>query len=132
MNEWFRQFAHRTSTVAGNYITFISAVAIILLWAASGPALGFSETWQLTINTGTTIITFLMVFLIQNTQNRDALAMHLKLDEIIRAIDTADNAIISAEDDTDAELKELKRAYDALCEEHASLKARLAPRERGT
>ncbi len=77
------------------------------------------------INTGTTIITFLMVFLIQNTQTRDTLAMHLKLDEIIRALDQADNAIISAEDETDEELAALKQQYDALCDAHESLKSRL-------
>ena len=89
MGKWFNQFAHRASTFAGHYVAFLAAVAIIIVWAVSGPFFGFSETWQLVINTGTTIVTFLMVFLIQNTQNRDALAMHLKLDELISAIEGA-------------------------------------------
>ena len=127
MGKWFNQFAHRASTFAGHYVTFLAAVAIILVWAVSGPFFGFSETWQLVINTGTTIVTFLMVFLIQNTQNRDALAMHLKLDELIRSIEEADNAIISAEDETDQELARLKQKYEALCDEHEELKARLTP-----
>jgi low affinity Fe/Cu permease len=127
MGKWFNQFAHRASTFAGHYITFLAAVALILVWAVSGPIFGFSETWQLVINTGTTIVTFLMVFLIQNTQNRDALAVHLKLDELISAIEEADNAIINAEDETDEELAVLKQKYDALCTEHEELKARLTP-----
>ena len=127
MGQWFNQFAHRASTIAGHYITFLAAVALILVWAVSGPIFGFSETWQLVINTSTTIITFLMVFLIQNTQNRDAMAMHLKLDELIRSIENADNAIISAEDETDEELAVLKQKYDALCNEHEELKAQLTP-----
>jgi low affinity Fe/Cu permease len=98
----------------------------------TGPFFDFSETWQLVINTGTTIVTFFMVFLIQNTQNRDALAMQLRLDELIRATETADNAIIRAEDETDEELAELKQKYEALCDEHEELKARLEqPPENG-
>jgi len=127
MGKWFNQFAHRASTFAGHYVAFLAAVAVIVVWAVSGPIFGFSETWQLVINTGTTIVTFLMVFLIQNTQNRDALAMHLKLDELISSIEEADNAIISAEDETDEELAVLKQKYDALCDEHEELKARLTP-----
>src|SRR3954451_21778828 len=127
MGKWFNQFAHRASTIAGHYVTFLAAVALIIVWAVSGPVFGFSETWQLVINTGTTIITFLMVFLIQNTQNRDAMAMHLKLDELIRSIEEADNDIINAEDETDEELAVLKQKYDALCTEHQELKARLPP-----
>src|SRR5215211_1920129 len=73
MGRWFNRFAHRTSTFAGHYVAFLAALAIIVVWAVTGPFFGFSETWQLVINTGTTIVTFLMVFLIQNTQNRDAL-----------------------------------------------------------
>ena len=125
MGQRFTQFAQQASTMAGHYLTFLVALALIVGWAVSGPFFGFSETWQLVINTGTTIITFLMVFLIQNTQNRDALATHLKLDEIIRAIDNADNALISAEDETDEQLAVLKRQYDALCKEHQQLKDQL-------
>src|SRR3954447_3261784 len=127
MGKWFNQFAHRASTFTGHYVAFLAAVAIIVVWAVSGPFFGFSETWQLVINTGTTIVTFLMVFLIQNTQNRDAMAMHLKLDELISSIEEADNAIINAEDDTDEELAVLKQKYEALCSEHEELKARLTP-----
>src|SRR5215210_7773773 len=130
MGQWFNQFAHRASTFAGHYVAFLTAVGITVVWAVSGPFFGFSETWQLVINTGTTIVTFLMVFLIQNTQNRDAMAMHLKLDELIRAMETADNAMIRAEDETDEELAQLKQKYDALCDEHEELKSRLtAPAE---
>src|SRR5919112_76605 len=125
MGQWFNRFAHRASTFAGHYVAFLAAVAIIIVWAVSGPFFGFSETWQLVINTGTTIITFLMVFLIQNTQNRDAMAMHLKLDELIRSIEEADNAMIRAEDETDEELAVLKQKYEALCDEHEELKARI-------
>jgi low affinity Fe/Cu permease len=121
MGQWFNQFAHRASTFAGHYVAFLAALAIIVVWAVTGPVFGFSETWQLVINTGTTIVTFLMVFLIQNTQNRDALAMHLKLDELIRSIETADNAIIRAEDETDEELAQLKLRYEALIDAHEAL-----------
>src|SRR5215203_3687668 len=133
MGRWFAHFATRASAFAGHYITFLAAVAVILVWAVSGPFFGFSETSQLVINTGTTIVTFLMVFLIQNTQTRDAMAMQLKLDELIRATETADNVIIRAEDETDDELAELKRQYEALCDAHEELKAQLdPPPENGT
>ena len=125
MGRWFANFATRASTFAGHYVTFLAAVAIILVWAVTGPLFGFSETWQLVINTGTTIVTFLMVFLIQNTQNRDALAMHLKLDELIHSIETADDKIIRAEDETDEELEVLKQKYEALSQEHHALRSRL-------
>jgi low affinity Fe/Cu permease len=127
MGQRFAYFANRASTLAGHYITFLAALALIIGWAITGPLFGFSETWQLIINTSTTVLTFLMVFLIQNTQNRDARAVHLKLDEIIRSIEAADNAIIRAEDETDEELADLKRRYEALIDEHEVLKARLAP-----
>jgi low affinity Fe/Cu permease len=125
MGEKFAHFANRASSLAGHYITFLAAFALIIVWAISGPIFGFSETWQLVINTGTTIITFLMVFLIQNTQNRDAKAMHLKLDELIRSIDAADNEIIVAEDNTDEELVKLKAMYEHLSQEHAALQAQV-------
>ena len=121
MGRWFANFANRASTFAGHYITFLAAMAVILVWAVSGPLFGFSETWQLVINTGTTIVTFLMVFLIQNTQNRDALAMHLKLDEIIRAVEAADDTLIRAEDETVEELEALKQKYEALSRQHDAL-----------
>lgn len=125
MAERFARIAHRASTIAGHYITFIAALAILIVWAVAGPVFGFSDTWQLAINTGTTIVTFLMVFLIQNTQNRDALAMHLKLDELIKSIEAADNEIIRAEDETDEELAELKHKYEALLEEHTELRSQM-------
>jgi low affinity Fe/Cu permease len=122
----FARVAGRISALTGHYLTFLVALGLIVLWAVSGPLFSFSETWQLVINTGTTIVTFLMVFLIQNTQNRDALAMHLKLDELIRAIEAADNDLIRAEDETDTELATLKAKYEALCADHAALQARAA------
>ena len=125
MGEKFSKFAHQASTLAGHYVTFMTALLLIIAWGVSGPIFDFSDTWQLVINTTTTIITFLMVFLIQNTQNRDALAMHLKLDELIHSIETADDRIIRAEDETDEELADLKRKYEGLLVEHTALKTRL-------
>jgi low affinity Fe/Cu permease len=97
-------------------MTFIVAVVIILLWAITGPIFHFSDTWQLVINTGTTIITFLMVFLIQNTQNRDTEALQIKLDEIIRAIEGAHNALLDLEELDDEELEEIRSDYLKLAE----------------
>jgi low affinity Fe/Cu permease len=125
LGEKFSKFAHQASTLAGHYVTFMTALLLIVIWGVSGPIFDFSDTWQLVINTTTTIITFLMVFLIQNTQNRDALAMHLKLDELIHSIETADDRIIRAEDETDEELADLKRKYEGLLVEHTALKTRL-------
>jgi low affinity Fe/Cu permease len=116
MAQRFAAISNRIATATGNYKTFIAMTLIVVLWALSGPIFGFSTTWQLVINTGTTIVTFLMVFLIQNTQNRDALAVHLKLDEIISAISAADNALMRAEDDTEDELAGLKEKYQKLAE----------------
>ena len=121
MGRWFADFANRASTFAGHYVTFLAAVGVILVWAVSGPFFGFSETLQLVINTGTTIVTFLMVFLIQNTQNRDALAVHLKLDELIHAMEAADDTLIRAEDETIEELEALKLKYEALSRKHEAL-----------
>lgn len=95
--ESFTRLANWTAHVAGRPLSFLVAVIIILIWAATGPALNYSDTWQLVINTGTTIVTFLMVFLIQNTQNRDALAVQVKLDELVRALADADNQIAGIE-----------------------------------
>jgi low affinity Fe/Cu permease len=125
MAEWFNRFAHRAATLAGHHLTFFAALAVIVGWGLTGPYFGFSETWQLIINTGTTIVTFLMVFLIQNTQNRDALAMQLKLDEIIRAIEGADNAFIRAEEETTEDLEDLRLRYERLYAAHTKLKAKL-------
>src|SRR5262245_31729 len=111
MNEFFRKFAHKMSEIVGSPWAFIAAAAIIVGWAASGPIFSFSDSWQLYINTFTTLITFLMVFLIQNTQNRDATAMHLKLDELIRAIREARNELVDLEDLSDEELRQLQEQF---------------------
>jgi low affinity Fe/Cu permease len=121
MQELFRKFANKTSDVVGSPWAFIAAVALIALWGVSGPLFGFSDTWQLVINTGTTIITFLMVFLIQNTQNRDAKAIHLKLDELIRSSSKARNSLVDLEDLSDEELQRLQREFKRLRESHAEL-----------
>lgn len=101
MSKWFNHFAGKVSHLVGTWQAFVLAVAVILGWSASGPLLHFSEIWQLTINTGTTIITFLMVFVIQRTQNVNEAALHKKIDELIRAIDQADNRLIGIEESED-------------------------------
>ena len=105
----FTKFAKWTSSASGKPVTFMSAVLIIIIWAFSGPIFGFSDTWQLVINTGTTIITFLMVFLIQNTQNRDTMAMQLKLDEIIFSLTEARDEMIALDDLDEKELEERRQ-----------------------
>ena len=121
MNEAFRKFANKTSDAMGSPWAFIAAVLLILAWAISGPMFGFSEVWQLVINTGTTIITFLMVFLIQNTQNRDAKAMHLKLDELLRGVEGARTGMVDLEDLSDEELKKLQNEFQRLREREPDL-----------
>jgi low affinity Fe/Cu permease len=116
MNEFFRKFSSATSEIVGSSWSFIAAVLIIVVWATSGPAFGYSDTWQLVINTGTTIVTFLMVFLIQNTQNRDARAIHLKLDELLRAVEGARVSMANLENLPDEELKKLSEEFKQLCE----------------
>jgi len=103
----FSQFAHATSVWTGHPVAFLLAVAVVIVWAATGPLFGYSDTWQLVINTGTTIVTFLMVFLIQNTQNRDTLAIQVKLSELVLAMKGAENKFAAIEDLTDDELKAL-------------------------
>ena len=110
----FHIFAHRTSVAVGSPWAAVLAMATIVIWAATGPIFGFSDTWQLVINTSTTIITFLMVFLIQNTQNRDAHAMQLKLDELIRAIKEARNNLIDLEEMSEDELRTLEEEFRKL------------------
>jgi low affinity Fe/Cu permease len=110
-NSAFTQFAKAASRATGRPITFIIAVTIIVVWALTGPIFDYSDTWQLVINTGTTIITFLMVFLIQNTQNRDAEAVQLKLDELIRAVGQAQNELMDIEELDDEELESIRKDY---------------------
>jgi low affinity Fe/Cu permease len=110
---WFGRVATRVSEAAGSAWIFVVALALILFWAISGPLFGFSDTWQLVANTFTTLVTFLMVFLIQNTQNRDAKATQLKLDELIRAISKARNRYIGAESDPEERLKRELREVEA-------------------
>jgi low affinity Fe/Cu permease len=121
MNEFFRKFAHRTSEVVGSPWSFFVAVGIIIVWGLTGPIFKFSDTWQLVINTGTTIVTFLMVFLIQNTQNRDAKAIHLKLDELIRSVDRARDNLVDLEDLSDDQLKQLEAEFKKFREDADSI-----------
>lgn len=111
MRERFSHFSLWASKVLGSPYAFLTAVALISLWIASGPLFGFSDSWQLVVNTGTTIITFLSVFLIQNTQNREAVAMQLKLDELIRALGKANNGMIDLEDLSEEELEKLRKDF---------------------
>ena len=114
MKNWFRRLASTTAEGMGSPLAFLFAVSLIAVWALTGPLFGFSDTWQLVINTGTTVVTFLMVFLIQSTQNRDARAMHLKLDELIRAISKARNVFADLEDATEEELKSFQLEFKRL------------------
>jgi len=115
--QFFSQMASRTSHLAGKPLTFLIAVGVVLVWAVSGPFFGFSDTWQLVINTSTTIVTFLMVFLIQNTQNRDTMALQLKLAELIIAVQGAENDIATAEDLCEEDLERLHESYRKRAEE---------------
>jgi len=108
---FFSRFTRWTERQLGRSITFALAFLAIILWAATGPLFGWSDTWQLVINTGTTIVTFLMVFVIQNTQNRDTAAIHLKLDELIRVNKAARNSLISLEEQSESEVEEVKSAF---------------------
>jgi low affinity Fe/Cu permease len=114
MKERFRKFAHKTAEAVGSPIVFLIAVLIIAVWALSGPYFGFSDTWQLVINTGTTIVTFLMVFLIQNTQNRDAKAIHLKLDELLRGVKGARTSLVDLENFSEEELRRVQKEFEEL------------------
>jgi low affinity Fe/Cu permease len=110
-NSWFTRFARSAATMTGQPHTFGVAVVIILGWGITGPLFGFSDTWQLVINTGTTIVTFLMVFLIQNTQNRDSEALHIKLDELIRAFENTNNMLLDLEELDEKELLAIRQTY---------------------
>ncbi|HWT00239.1 MAG TPA: low affinity iron permease family protein [Pyrinomonadaceae bacterium] len=114
MRDLFHRIAQKVSNAVGSAWAFIAAVFIIVVWAATGPIFHFSDTWQLVINTGTTIVTFLMVFLIQNTQNRDAKVIHLKLDELIRVTEKARNHLVDLEDLEDDELDRLEMEFQRL------------------
>jgi low affinity Fe/Cu permease len=116
MRELFRKFAQATSHAVGSSWAFIIAVLVLVIWAVTGPMFHYSDTWQLIINTGTTIITFLMVFLIQNTQNRDAKAIHLKLDELIKGVKGARTGLVNLEQLSDADLERLHKEFERLHE----------------
>ena len=114
MRKFFNLCAAKTSTAAGHPVTFAIAVGTIVVWAVTGPMFHYSDTWQLVINTGTTIVTFLMVFLIQNTQNRDTEALQLKIDELIRVTEQARNRLINLEDLTEEDMDQVKRELIAI------------------
>ena len=111
MHDFFRKFSNKTASMMGSSWAFVVAVLLIVGWGVSGPLFGFSDTWQLVINTTTTIITFLMVFLIQNTQNRDTKAIHLKLDELIRTSNDARNTLLDVEDMSEEDLRMQKKEF---------------------
>ena len=110
----FSDVAPQASCLLGTPLAFAAACAVVVVWVIAGPMFGYSDTWQLVINTGTTIVTFLMVFLVQHTQNRDSRALHLKLDEILRSLDTARNKLMNLENCSDEELDQIERQFKAL------------------
>ena len=124
MHETFRRFSNATAAAVGSSRAFIVAAVVILSWALTGPPAGFSNTWQLIINTGTTIVTFLMVFLIQDTQNRDATAVHLKLDELLRAVKDARTGMVDLEDLPDEELSRMQEEFARLHRRTEAVKAK--------
>src|SRR5437762_2905864 len=127
---WFTRFAKWTARTTGRPVTFTIAVAVIVAWASTGPLFGFSDTWQLIINTGTTVITFLMVFLIQSTQNRDSEAIQVKLDELIRLSKGGHNALLDLEELEEEELDRIRASYCRIAEE-AREKLRAGGRDTG-
>lgn len=129
-NSWFTRFAKTASRTTGRPATFVIAALVIVLWAMTGPIFHFSDTWQLVINTSTTIITFLMVFLIQNTQNRDTEALQIKLDELIRSIENAHNALLDLEELDDEQLDLIRADYEKLAQQARDdlKRAKSAPR----
>jgi len=130
MRKFFNWFATKTSSAAGQPLTFVIAVTVILVWAVTGPIFRFSDTWQLIINTGTTIVTFLMVFLIQNSQNRDGAAMQAKLDELLRALTGARDQFIGIEHLTDQQIELVRAALEKKAGELKS-KAKTDARKKG-
>jgi len=113
---WLEKFSHQATRATGTSVAFVLAVGVVLVWLITGPIFKYSDTWQLVINTGTTIITFLMVFLIQRAQNKDAVAIHLKLNEIVAALEGASNRLIDVEDLSEAEIEALRKYYRRLIE----------------
>jgi low affinity Fe/Cu permease len=133
VSDLFRVFARRSSIVLGSAWAFTLAIIVVVIWGLTGPTFDFSDTWQLIINTGTTIVTFLMVFLIQNTQNRDAKAVHLKLDEIIRAVKGARNELVDLEKLSDEDLNSLEKQFAGVrkkAEQDGNNLGRIEPTER--
>jgi len=131
--EWFSRFAHETARLSGNPAAFIIAAGAVVVWAATGPLFHYSDTWQLVINTSTTIVTFLMVFLIQNTQNRDTMALQVKVSELVLAVHGAQNKLAAAEDLTEEELEELHKDYCSRAETaRETLEQRRARKSKGS
>lgn len=128
MNEKFRKFAHRVAETVGTSRAFVLSLLVVVAWGVTGPLFHFSDTWQLVINTGTTIVTFLMVFLIQNTQNRDSHAIHLKLDELIRANKHARNKLLALEEMSDEELLKLQREFEEMRDRVVEARKSIAPK----
>jgi Predicted small integral membrane protein len=122
MRTFFRSFAQRTAEIVGSPASFLLGLLAIIVWAATGPAFHYSDTWQLVINTGSSIVTFLMVFLIQSSQNRDAKVMHLKLDELIRAVTAARNHLVHLENLSDEDLEALEKEFQRLHERMQTVK----------
>ena len=139
MNEFFRKFSHKTSDAVGSPWAFILALVVIIGWAVTGPLFGFSDTWQLVINTGTTIVTFMMVFLIQRAQNKDSLAIQLKLNELLAAQQGASNRLINVEDWSEQDIAALHKRFAKLserlaaaaddCQSHSIVEAKEAAEE---
>src|SRR5690606_27339259 len=119
MQEIFRKFASKTSKIAGSAWAFVLAILAVIVWAVTGPLFHYSNTWQLAVNTGTTILTFLMVFLIQNTQNRDSKAMHIKLDELLKNATGARTSFVNIEEISDEKLEELQVEFQQLHQRYA-------------
>lgn len=124
MNELFRKFARGTSELTGSSWAFIFAVTVVVVWAATGPIFHYSDTWQLVINTGTTVITFLMVFLIQNTQNRSDKAIQLKLDELLKGVEGARTGLVNLESLSDKELAKLEKEFERLNRKESAEKSK--------